>query len=312
MHIYITFRLPDAARTLVADTLGPDDVCIWGQDLPETERKAAFLQADVVFGKPPADWLTDSQQLRWVQLYSTGFDDYLPLYRSEQRPDITITNLKGFFAQPVAESAIAGLMALYRRIDELARLQAEKKWVGGAMRPTMHLLHRKHVLVLGAGAIGQAIQQILNGFDCTVTFVRNSQPPTMADLDALLPYTDVVISVLPETVGTTDVFNEARFALLKPSAVIVNAGRGSLIDEDALLTALQSGQLAGAVLDVTRTEPLPADSPLWHCPNVLLTQHTGGGYDEEDMDKLRVFLKNFVKYKKGLPLENIVDFDRGY
>jgi phosphoglycerate dehydrogenase-like enzyme len=312
MKIYITFQLPDNARELIRTTLSADDVCIWGHDLPESERKAAFLEAEVAFGKPPASWLTETDTLRWVQLYSTGFDDYLPLYQSEQKPNIIVTNLKGFFAQPVAESAIAGLMALYRRIDELARLQADQQWVGSKLRPTMHLLHQKNVLVLGAGAIGQAIYKILGGFDCSVSFVRNSQPPTMADLDSLLPMADVIISVLPETEETTDIFTEKRLSMLKPSAVLVNAGRGSLIDEKALLQALRSGQLAGAVLDVTRQEPLPADDPLWSCPNLLLTQHTGGGYVDEDLDKVRVFLKNLATYKAGESPEHIIDFDKGY
>ena len=312
MILYVTFPLPESARELIRSSLQPSDVCFWAQDMPETDRKAAFLQAEVAFGKPPAEWLPESGSLRWIQLYSTGFDEYLPLYRSEDKPDIVITNLKGFFAQPVAESAVAGIMALYRRIDELTRLQTNKQWVGSKMRPTMQLLHQKRVLVLGAGAIGQAIQTILSGFDCSVTFVRQSKPPTIADLDELLPDTDIIISVLPETEDTTDIFTEKRLYILKPSAILVNAGRGSLIDEAALLNALRDGKLAGAVLDVTREEPLPADHPFWSCPNLLLTQHTGGGYEDEDIDKVRVFLRNLVKYRAGKPVDNVIDFERGY
>lgn len=312
MIIYITFPLPESARELIRSALHPDDICLWAQDMAVEDRKAAFLQAEVVFGKPPAEWLTESVSLRWLQLYSTGFDEYIALFQSDQKPAIPVTNLRGFYAQPVAESAVAGVMALYRRIDELARLQTAHHWVGGALRPTMQLLHKKNVLVLGAGAIGQAIQTILSGFDCQITFVRQSQAPTLDNLDDLLPTADIIISVLPDTDETVNVFTEKRLYALKPSAILVNAGRGSLIDEEALLKALQAKRLAGAVLDVTRQEPLPADHPLWDCPTVLLTQHTGGGYEEEDNDKARVFIKNLAHYRAGESLENLINFDRGY
>lgn len=318
MVIYIHFALPDSERDLLTQALqtggtsGADE-CLWGQDLAPEKRKEAFLKAEVVFGNPPADWWADSEKLRWVQLYSAGFDPYLALDWS--RPElakIKVTNLRGFFGQPVAETAVAGVMSLYRKTDELARLQAETRWVGAELRPYLHLLYRKRVLVLGAGAIGETIMKILRGFDCHVTLIRRSQAPTVNDLDELLPEADIIMAALPDTEETKNTLSAARLALMKPSAVVVNVGRGSAIDEPALINALQQGRLAGAVLDVTATEPLPADSPLWAMSNVLLTQHTGGGYAEENADKVRVFLRNLDAYRAGEPLENIVDFGRGY
>ncbi|GAA4454980.1 D-2-hydroxyacid dehydrogenase [Nibrella saemangeumensis] len=328
MMIYIHFPLPEAERDLLTQALqtgvsSPDssspgvstdtDTCVWGQDLPAAQRKEAFLQAEVVFGNPPADWWAESRNLRWVQLYSAGFDPYLALdWTRPELQSVTVTNLRGFFGQPVAETAVAGVMALYRKIDELARLQAQSRWVGGELRPQMNLLYRKRVLVLGAGAIGETIMKILRGFDCHVTLVRRSQAPTVEDLDELLPEADIIMAALPDTEETKNTLSAQRLALMKPSAVVVNVGRGSAIDEPALTDALQHNRLAGAVLDVTYQEPLPGESPLWSMTNVLLTQHTGGGYAEENADKVRVFLRNLDRYRAGEPLENVVDFSRGY
>ncbi|WP_345262968.1 D-2-hydroxyacid dehydrogenase [Nibrella viscosa] len=318
MTIYIHFPLQDAERELLTQALQSGDSsdtnqCLWGQDLAPEKRRDAFLQAEVVFGNPPAGWWLESRNLRWVQLYSAGFDPYLALdWEQPELQHVTVTNLRGFFGQPVAETAVAGIMALYRKIDELARLQAERRWVGGELRPQMNLLYRKRVLVLGAGAIGETIMKILRGFDCHVTLVRRSQAPTVEDLNELLPEADLLIAALPDTEETRNTLSGQRLALMKPSAIVVNVGRGSAIDEPALIDALQTSRLAGAVLDVTLQEPLPTDSPLWSMTNVILTQHTGGGYADENADKVRVFLRNLDRYRAGEPLENVVDFSRGY
>ncbi len=312
MNIYIAFPLTQSEQNILTGALQPDDQCFWAQTLTQDERFDAFAKADVIFGNVSASWLEQNNNLKWVQLYSAGFDQYLPLDWDNKLARLTVTNLRGFFGEPVAETAVAGIMALYRKMDELARLQVQRKWVGSALRPDMHLLHRKNAIILGAGAIGDTIRKILEAFSCSIQTVSRRTKPTLEDLNDLLPDADIVIATLPDTPETKHVFNQQRFGRMKETAVLVNVGRGSAVDEAALLEALQQSRLGGAVLDVTEQEPLPENHPLWTCPNVILTQHTGGGYDAENADKVRVFIANLQRFRQGEPLQNIVDFKRGY
>lgn len=313
MKIYVHFSLPESAKQALRDGLHADETVVFGPDLPESERFAAYQHAEVVFGNVPPEWLTQNDRLGFIQLYSAGINEYLPLdWGAPPLNRIVMANLRGFFGQPVAETAVAGLVALLRKMAELAVLQSRAEWVGGKLRPAMRLLHRQRALVLGAGAIGRQIARILGGYECDVTVVSRSQPPTLADLDALLPQADVVLSALPETDETVGIFTKKRLDSMKPTAVLVNVGRGSAVDEPALIDALQAGRLAGAVLDVTAVEPLPPDSPLWRLPNVLLTQHTAGGYADEQADKVPVFLENLRRFRAGEVIENRIDFGKGY
>jgi glyoxylate/hydroxypyruvate reductase len=309
--IYVGFALPDAERALLEESLLPTEVGYFSQLLPEEEHLNAFLEAEIVFGNVNPAWIGQSQKLRWLQLYSAGVNPYHELDWSTM-PEVQVTNLRNFYGQPVAETAVAGIMALYRKIDVLARLQAENTWVGGALRPHMHLLHQKKVLVLGGGAIGQALDTILSGFACDTKVLSRTGSLTLSHLDELLPEADIVINTLPETPETVHVLSARRLALLPPTAIVANVGRGSAVEEPALIDALQAGHLAGAMLDVTEQEPLPQENPLWTCPNVLLTQHTGGGFAEEEQGKVQVFTDNLRRYRAGEPLQNLVDFSRGY
>ena len=308
---YVAFPLPATERADLLAGLDPTETCIFSQDLPEKERQEAFLQAEIAFGNPPLDWVEKSRQLRWLQLFSAGVNPYQELKQNDY-PDLTVTNLRDFFGQPVAETAVAGIMAVYRKIDKLARLQTAKEWIGTPLRAHMHLLHQKTAIILGGGSIGMATDTLLKGFSCTTHVITRTGELTMADLDGLLPQADLLINTLPETADTVGVVTAHRLSLLPPTALFVNVGRGSAVDEPALIKALQDQKIAGAVLDVTLQEPLPPDHPLWDLPNVLLTQHTGGGFAEEDANKVQVFLQNLRRYRAGEPLQNVVDLNRGY
>ena len=135
---------------------------------------------------------------------------------------------------------------------------------------------------------------------------------TPAELDAALATADLLLNTLPHTPATIGFLNHTRLARLKPNAVVVNVGRGSTLDETALVALLDSGHLGGAVLDVTAVEPLPAASPLWRHPKVLLTQHTGGRFPGELDRKLDVFLANLARFERGEPLASVVAAGRGY
>ena len=310
MQLFVNSTLNDTLKAELRQQLPPEISPVFRHDLPKNEQQRAFQTADVVMGNPPAAWFTHPlPSLKFWQLDSAGFDGY-----QHVRLKAAVANMGDYYAWPCAETMIAGILALYRRIPELAVLQSRSEWVGAPLRAGMDSLRYKQVVILGTGTIGQAVRQMLTGFNCSVTMLARTDPQadlhSADELRAVLPQTDIVVNCLP---GTAVGFVSADLIeAMKPGSIYANVGRGSTTDEPALIRALQSGQLGGAVLDVTATEPLPADSPLWTLPNVLLTQHTGGGQPDEDAGKVTQFLQNLTRFLTGEALENAVDLGRGY
>ncbi|MBO2009460.1 D-2-hydroxyacid dehydrogenase [Hymenobacter negativus] len=312
MHLFVYSPLSTSARAHLQRQRPTDWTLTFGPDLAPEQQQAAFQMADVLLGNPPPAWFEAGTppSLKFWQIDSAGFERY-------RKVDVAVptANMGDFFAWPCAETMVGGLLALYRHLPELAVLQAEKKWVGGAfVRNRSGLLRGKRVVVLGAGAIGQALRKQLGGFDCLVQFLARTSPQaelhSKEDLLAALPETDIVINTLP---GSADGFFSAELiAAMRPDSIYASVGRGNTTDEPALIAALQNQRLGGALLDVTATEPLPLDSPLWGLPNVLLTQHTGGGQAFEDESKVDVLLRNLENLRTGQPFENLVDLSRGY
>jgi phosphoglycerate dehydrogenase-like enzyme len=303
LYIHTKFE-PQEVLSLKQQLLGKYQLVI-GEEIAPDERKQAFLKADVCFGNVPLEWAAETTQLKWLQLHSAGLDPYQQLSNHQ----FFITNLKGFFGQSVAETAVAGILAMYRGVAPLAQFQQQKKWVGTPWRAQLHLLNQAKVLIVGGGSIGLKVQQLVSGFDCAVTILTSK---TIAQLDECLPLADIVVATLPETPETIHLFNKTRLELLKASALFVNVGRGSAVDENALIDLLANNKLYGAVLDVTEIEPLPENNPLWHLPNVLLTQHTSGGWAEENASKVSFFIENLTRFESNQPLVNIVDLVKGY
>lgn len=309
MTIFVHSRLSEAGKMHLREQLPTGTALVFGDELPEDQQPMALAKADVLLGNPRPDWLTGSLSIQWWQLDSAGFDAF-----AHVDVPFPVTNMGDLFAWPCAETIVAGVMALYRHIHELARLQTEQRWVGVPIRPTLRLLRGQRVIILGAGTIGQAVAQILRGFDCHLQFLARTDPNatlhTADELRAALPATDLVINCLPGHL--TNYFDAGQVAAMKPGSVFANVGRGSTVDEVALIQALQTGHLGGAVLDVTAVEPLPTDNPLWTLPNVLLTQHTGGGQPDEERAKLDRFLDNWRRFRAGEPLKDQVTLERGY
>jgi phosphoglycerate dehydrogenase-like enzyme len=276
-------------------------------DLDETGDLAG---CEIAFGNPSPEALTRAEALRWVQLESVGFGEYTDLNWDLLGPRLTLTNLAGFFADPVAETALAGLLALARGVDRLVRLQATRSWEGDPIRSKLRLLQDARVVMLGNGAINQRLAELLSPFGCNVTALDSRA--SVADLDRLLPGADILVATVPDTPATRGLLSAERLSLLPSHAVLANLGRGSVLDEGALCEALTDGRLAGAVLDVTQDEPLPQDHLFWTRPNILLTQHSGGGTADELDRKIDTFLANFDRYQAGEPLVGVVDMTRGY
>jgi len=311
VSIFIWTAVDAVARQLIQENIQDDNVIFADYDKDIDTNKAAFLQANIVFGDAPPQWLPETKNLRWLQLHSVGFGQY----SDAVQPSQTITNLSGFGKEVVSETALGGILTLYRRLDELARLQPSKDWQIDRIRSESRKLNGSKVIILGAGAISRYLRATLEALGCEVMMFAKRSPVELRSLDDLdhhLPHADIVVGCLPHTSETAGMVDAKRLSLFKDGAILVNVGRGSLVDETPMIAALQNGKLGGAVLDVTFDEPLPPENPLWTCPNTILTQHTAGGYAGEMLDKTRFFLKNLKRYQAGETVQNIVDFERGY
>ncbi|MEJ5963358.1 D-2-hydroxyacid dehydrogenase [Pedobacter immunditicola] len=310
MNILVYTNFNEAQRIRLNKALPEGSVLLFKADLTAPELIPAFENAEIILGNPPAtDFNRGSSKLLFWHIDSAGIDQYQQL-----NLNVPVANMGAFFAQSCAETIVSGILCFYRQIHQLVRLQAEKKWEGKQIRTVLQGLTNKNVLILGAGAIASAVKKMLSGFDCQVMTVARKNPS--ADLHdfnkvlEVLPEIDLVINTLP---GTADNYvSTAFFNVLKPGSLYANVGRGNTTDETALIHALEIGKLAGAVLDVTEVEPLPANNVLWEMPNVILTQHSGGGDENETEGKLDQFIANIQHFMKGNKIQDLVDLKRGY
>ncbi|KAA0991558.1 D-2-hydroxyacid dehydrogenase [Dyadobacter aurulentus] len=312
MIIYCHSLLDNALRDKLAETLSQHVINYRTEDTSEEEARANFAQADYILGNPPGGWFSNApENLKFWQLDSAGFDQYasIPL-----RDNVKVANMGDWFARPCAETIVGGVLALYRGLDTLTLLKQKSEWVGSKLRTDLKLLYMQNTIVLGAGTIGQAVNAILKGLGCATHMMARTSPDadlhSREELLEALPHADLVINTLPGT--ATHFANAEFFTKMKKGSVYASVGRGSTTDENALLEVLNSGKLDGAVLDVTETEPLPADSPLWKLDNVILTQHTGGGHRNEHMGKVDLFLNNILAVENHSSPANEVNLLKGY
>lgn len=317
LKIFVYAHLDEAGQSLLGTELPTKELVLADKHLTGASHEAqlkAFQHCDICFGNVPAKWLQQAPRLRWLQLESVGFEYYQQV--ENLPPALIVTNLKGMFAQPAAETILAGLLAFYRGVPALVSAQTARRWVCLEVRPKMQLLHGRRLVILGHGSIGRKLRQLLVAFDCQVQSFARTAPEaelhTLAELDQALARAEIVLSCLPNTPETRGLIDRRRLNLLSSQAVFANIGRGSVVDEAALIEALQLRRIGGAVLDVTMQEPLPDDHPLWSCPETILLQHTGGGYNHELLDKARTFLANLARYRKGEPVLNQVSLANGY
>jgi phosphoglycerate dehydrogenase-like enzyme len=275
--------------------------------------------ADVVFAwEPRLDWIRAcwgwSPRLRWIAAASAGVD-YL-MFPALIDSDVIVTNSAGIFDAAMAEYALALVSAVCADLPATIRLQGRREW---RHRETRRLAGSE-VLVLGAGGIGRAITRLLRSAGATARCLART-PRTdpeigpvagAGELSELLPAADFVVLALPFTPATARIIGAPELTLLRPGAWIVNLGRGGLIDEPALVTALSEGTIGGAALDVFMTEPLPAGSPLWDLPNVIVSPHMSGDFRGWDEALTGLFLEQLKRYRAGRPLVNVVDKNLGY
>ncbi len=314
MRLYVGFPIREAHRRAFDELTAGDDVWLASPSVPSERDRQAFLETEVSFGIFPTDLLSQAPHLRWVQLSSVGIDRYRSLPWAALADRVVCTSLQGLFADPMAQTVLAGILTLNRGIDQLVRLQERRDWQKDALHPTFTFLAKAHVLLLGNGSVCRRLRELLAPFRCTFTVYGRTTGDihTTAELDDAIPQADIICAAMPETPQTRGLLDCARLARCRPGAILVNVGRGSLIDEAAVISLLRSGWLGGAVLDVTQREPLPPDDPLWDCPRLLLTQHTSAGSGQTIPDILSIFAANLARYRAGQPLEAVVDWTRGY
>lgn len=305
----------------------------------DEELRHAVSDAEILFTwRVPHEVPSETPALRWIQLVSAGADHIrdLPVWQSP----VTITAAQGLHTVPMAEHCMSLLLALTRQVPALVRSQDRKEWIHHQRDLRFGELRGKTLGIVGWGKIGDGIAHLARAFGMRVIGTRWSvmvpsevpsgvaayadepwlepveSPPDIiypsAQLHEVLGQSDVLVMVLPLTSETEGSFGAPEFRAMKRRALFLNIGRGRVVQEEALISALQSGHLAGAALDVFAQEPLPQRSPLWTMPNVLISPHLGGVSDVTRDRVARFFAVNLTRYLEGQPLLNEVQRTAGY
>jgi len=309
MNIYIACELDNSEKKIIKNNLKKHNLYFSKLKFKKIADNN-FLKCEIVFGNIPPDWIKQSSKIRWIQLESTGFAEYSNVKKNFLNKDVIITNLKSFFAYQVAQTVMAGIFSFYRGLDSFALLKKKNKWVGDPIRAKLEILNDKNVLFFGKGSINQEIAKYIKVFNCKYSFIDSNSKKNFSIKK--VKKAEIVICALPGTTKTKMLFNKKMINSLSKQAILINVGRGNLINEKYLIKKLKNNDLKGAVLDVTAEEPLRKNNPLWSCPNLILTQHTGGGYKDEIIDKVNFFLNNFQRYKKKNKVLNKINPMKGY
>jgi len=280
---------------------------------------ALIADAEVYVGVPDDATLAAMPRLRWLQLPSAGCDGWPA--RLAGRPEVVLTTANGVFGVPAAEHALALLLAFCRDLPTYVRQQDRQHW---AKTLRARELDGAIVAILGFGDIGRELAVRLAACGSRVLALSRRggvAPPGVAELhavdapgaiDGVLAQADFVVACLPATPATVGLLDARRLALMRPGAVLINVGRGSAVDEVALIAALERGHLGGAGLDVTTIEPLPAASPLWRLPQVLITSHSVNTAPGKHRRRFRLLDQQFTRWLAGDALLNVVDRQAGY
>jgi phosphoglycerate dehydrogenase-like enzyme len=327
MKVLVGVFSPVLAWTLPA--VWPDQL---RHDFPQHQFIDVWTEADLRQQMPLVDvaftpyifrdQVTSLTRLRWVQTSAAGVGAMMSpeLIASP----IIVTNARGIRAHTIAEHVLAVTLALARQLHLAMRRQVERVWAveelegNGAVRT----LSGRHMVIVGLGSIGQEVARLASGFGLRVSGVRQRidaprpdgveavVPP--ADLTQLLTTADVVVLAAPLTPATRGLINRDVLASCQRGAFLVNIGRGQLIDDEAVIAALNDGTLAGAALDVFTKEPLPPESPYWDLPNVIVTPHVSGAMADYWTPLVSLFAENLRRFERGRPLLNLVDKRVGY
>ena len=299
----------------------PDVEFIKPANLDDARRLIGDI--DVAFtAHLPADTFAAARQLRWVHSSAAAVVGLLPLADLASR-GIAVTNSRGVQAVPMAEHVMGGILVLTRKYNRMLEAQRERRWIQNDLTDDYPImLHGRRMTIVGLGTIGLEVAKRAQAFGMSVTGIRrrtNEPRPSCVDrvlapdqLNDALSGCDVLVLSAPGVSATQRMIGAEQLALLNRGAIVVNVARGQIIDEPAMIAALKSGQLGGAVLDVFDREPLDAESPLWSLPNVVISPHSSGFRATHWDDVIDLFSDNLRRYQRGEPLRNVVDAAAGY
>ncbi len=274
---------------------------------------------DVILGVMPQRLLDVSPKVRWVHATASGVDAFM--YPAFQDSDIILTGEKGLVGGHLADTGFGLLLALTRQIHTAIKLGSGAWTQREAMRKMEIELEGMTMGIVGFGGTGRAMARRALGFGMKLLALDEMEVPasdgvaevwSASRLDDLLALSDVVAICCPLTKATSRLFDDRAFAAMKPGTILVNVTRGEVVDGDALVRALQSGQLGGAALDVFDGEPLPADHPIWGFDNVAMTPHTAGASQLRAPRNVQRFVDNLVKFRNGQDLVGVVDKQAGF
>ena len=298
---------------ILASNAGEYSRLIESANLPDLQITSEPANCDIVLGEPKLirDALPLLSNLKWVQAIYAGVES---LMDPALRRDYVLTNARGVFGELMSEYVFGYLLFYEKKILERIRLQESQEW----QRPESGVLRDKTLGLLGVGSIGAHLASTAKHFGMAVHgFTRSSE--SCADVDTyyhdpdILKFVkglDYLICVLPKTQETNKIVDANLLSALPSHSIFINVGRGNAVDEPALVSTLNEGKIAAAVLDVFAEEPLPRDHPFWVTPNLLMTFHTSAISYPENITKL--FVENYHLYAAGKPLKYQVDFEREY
>ena len=321
MKIVVTCAVTEAHKKLL-EKIAPGHTFVYvgdsmeGTGLSIPVERDVINDADVIIGNADPHLLKQAEKLKWLQLNSAGVGSYVDAVGK----DVLLTNATGAYGVAVAEHMAAQLLMMMKRLPAYYDNQKVERWHDEG--PVQSVFGAK-VLVVGYGDIGATFGRILKGMGARVTAVRRrltkgldgaDAVATLDDLDSLLPQAQVVACVLPDTPETAGLFTKERLGKMKKHSWFINAGRGNVVDSDALCDAVATGRLAGAALDVTEPEPLPQGHRLWHTPGIYITPHVSGGLHLEYTHNriIQIAARNLELFLAGKALEHEVDRQSGY
>ncbi|MBE5808397.1 MAG: D-2-hydroxyacid dehydrogenase [Clostridiales bacterium] len=311
--VLVSMPVRDAHRRQITEAVPDCDVVF---ELHPTDEQ--IFSANAVVGNVALDRLERADALELVQLNSAGVGSYVDLLKGES--NVRVCSATGAYGLAIAEHMFGVLLAIMKRLNGYRDQQRSGEWkdLGGVTS-----VYGARVLVIGLGNIGCEFAKRCNAFGAQVIGITRSrrktpsfceQTYTMEEIDAQIPEADVVFLSVPETKETIRLMSHERISRMKQGSILLNCGRGSAVDTDALVDALNCGCLFGAGLDVTDPEPLPPEHPLWQCENALITPHVSGGYHlPVTHDRIvEIACQNLRAWREGKTLRNLVDAERGY
>ena len=336
LHVLITVKLPDSILEPLQNISPQIRLHVHPAKQGGEVPAKLWKDAEILYTSGALPTPKTETPLKWIQTHFAGVDGLLPQPYFESNPDVFLTTTSGIHATQMGEYVLGMILALGHRVPTMIKYQAKAEW--SDKRYSLFLpqeLRNSTVGILGYGSLGREVARLCKTFGAEVLATKFNVRQTTDEgytlegtgdpqgelFDRLYPPQatafmvkdcDFVVITLPLTEATRGCVDEQVISAMKPTAFLINVGRGGLVDETALLTALQEGQIAGAAFDVFAEEPLSPESPLWKAPNLIISPHISGNTTTYDEKAVRVFEENLRRYIEKRPLLNVVDRAKGY